>query len=149
MTTFTRLRRRFPAALSIAVALSAFPAFLHHAPAHATGQRQSAISETVCDYHWKEGPWQVKQLIRCAARRWHVRGGPDKAVDIARCESHLRPRAYNSGGYAGVYQQSTRYWPDRSDRFGFPDWSIYNGRANVIVSVRMAHRYGWGAWSCA
>jgi hypothetical protein len=28
-------------------------------------------------------------------------------------------------------------------------WRFYNGRANVIVSIRMAHRNGWGAWSCA
>ena len=122
MTTFTRLRRRFPAALSIAVALSVFPAFLQSSPAHSAGQRQSAISDSVCDYDWKEGTWQVKQLIRCAARRWHVRGGPDKAVAVARCESHFRPKAYNAAGYAGVFQQATRYWPDRSDRFGFPDW---------------------------
>ena len=150
MTTFTRWRRCFPAALSIVVALSLAPALFHSTPAHALKpRRESSISARFCDYRWREGPWQVKQLIKCAARRWHVAGGPDKAVAVAGCESHFRPRAYNPGGYGGVFQQSTRYWPDRSSRFGFHHWSVFNGRANIIVSVRMAHHYGWGGWSCA
>ena len=93
--------------------------------------------------------WKLKHLIRCAARRWHVVGGPDKAIAVARCESRFRPRARNPAGYAGVFQQSTRYWPVRSRAFGFRHWSIYNGRANILVSIRMAHRSGWRAWSCA
>ncbi|HEV8564983.1 MAG TPA: hypothetical protein VGR41_08705 [Actinomycetota bacterium] len=150
MTTFTRWRRRFPAALSIAVALSFAPAAFTPTPeARAMTRRDSSISARFCDYHWREGPWHVKQLIRCSARRWHVAGGPDKAVAVARCESGFRPEAYNPGGYAGVFQQATRYWLDRSSRFGFRHWSVFNGRANIIVSVRMAHRYGWGGWGCA
>jgi len=50
---------------------------------------------------------------------------------------------------AGVHQHALKYWADRAETYGFPDWSVYNGRANVIVSIRMAHRHGWGAWSCA
>ena len=149
MNNLTRTRRHTVAALMIVAALSTFPALLHQTPAHASGQRESSISSRVCDYDWKSSTRGVKQLIRCAARRWHVSGGPDKALGVARCESHFHPKAYNSGGYAGVFQQSTKYWPGRADTFGFPDWSVYNGRANVIVSVRMAHRNGWGAWSCA
>lgn len=149
MTTPTTRRRRFPAALAIVAALSTFPAFLHQSPAHASGQRRSSISSTVCDYDWQSGTWAVKQMIKCSARRWHVSGGPDKALRVARCESHFHPKAYNSGGYGGVFQQSTHYWPKRAQTFGFPDWSVYNGRANVMVSIRMAHRYGWGGWSCA
>lgn len=148
MTTFTRWRRRFPAALSLTVALLFAPALFHSTPAQAV-KTDSSISARFCDYHWKMGPWQVKHLIRCAARRWHVAGGPDKAVAVASCESHFQPKAYNPGGYAGVFQQSTIYWPDRSKRFGFPHRSVFNGRANIIVSVRMAHRYGWGGWGCA
>jgi hypothetical protein len=67
---------------------------------------------------------------------------------MARCESHLNPRAYNSGGYAGLFQQSTRYWPGRADHFGLDDCSVFNGRANIIVSVRMAHASGsWSPWA--
>jgi hypothetical protein len=150
MTTFTPGRRRFPAALCIAVALTLAPALSHSTPAHAVNTApKSSVSSRFCDYRWQQGPWQVRQLIRCAARRWHVAGGPDRAVAVALCESHLRPKAYNPGGYGGVFQQSTRYWPDRSGRFGFHRWSVFNGRANIIVSVRMAHAYGWGGWGCA
>jgi len=74
---------------------------------------------------------------------------PAQAVAVARCESHLRPRAYNSGGYAGLFQQATRYWPTRSHTYGQPHRSVYNGRANIIVSIRMAAADGsWSAWGC-
>jgi hypothetical protein len=140
--------RRILAALTIAVAICTVPASMLSTPASAA-TRRSSIHSTVCDIPWQNGPRQVRHLIRCSARRWHVSGGPDKAVRVARCESLFRPKAYNPAGYAGVFQQSTHYWRRRAKAFGFPRWSVYNGRANVIVSVRMAHRWGWGGWSCA
>ena len=93
-------------------------------------------------------PGAVKRLIRCAARRWGSPGGADKALDIARCESGFNTDAYNPGGYAGVYQHAVRYWPERP--IGeVPDRSIYNGRANIIVSIRMANSAdGWHIWGC-
>jgi hypothetical protein len=106
------------------------------------------VKDWVCDYRWRDSTYQVKKLIRCAARRWHVPGGPDEAVSVAECESHLDPGA-DGGGNAGVFQQNLTYWPWRADAFGFPGASAYNARANIIVSVRMAHRSGWGAWACA
>ncbi|MBI3647224.1 MAG: hypothetical protein HY240_00440 [Actinobacteria bacterium] len=145
--THIRSRRLF-AALTIAVALTASATVPQPVPASA-GTLRSSVSSRLCDYRWKDGPRQVKRLIRCAAHRWPVSGGPDKAVSVARCESRFRPKAYNAAGYAGVFQQSTYYWPKRSRKFGFPKWSAFNGRANIIVSIRMAHRHGWGAWSCA
>ncbi len=114
----------------------------------AQARKRSEVPPWRCRIDWQQGSQQVKQLIRCAARRWQVPGGPDKAISVARCESRLSPKAYNPGGYAGVYQQSMRYWKGRARDYGFPDWSVYNGRANVIVSIRMAHRYGWGPWGC-
>ncbi len=60
----------------------------------------------------------------------------------------FNPKAYGSGD-GGVFQQAIQYWPGRAKEYGFPGWSMYKGRANVIVSIRMAHRNGWGAWSCA
>ena len=102
----------------------------------------------VCDYDWERGPWQIKRLIRCAANRWDSPGGGLKAIAVARCESGLRPRAYNTNGYAGLFQQATNYWPGRADTFGMPDRSVFNGRANIIVSVRMARSMGsWSAWA--
>ncbi len=124
-------------ALSTLLALPALPA-----------QAGSRVKDWVCDIRWRDGTHEVKHLIRCAARRWHVNGGPGKAISVARCESGFDPSAYGTGN-AGVFQQSTRYWPGRAKEYGFPGSSAYNGRANIIVSIRMAHRDGWSAWSCA
>lgn len=128
--------------LAAALALTMLLA-LPVAPASA----RTRVKDWVCDYRWQDGPRQVKKVIRCAARRWRVPGGPRKALSVARCESGFRPGAYASGN-AGVFQQALEYWPGRARHYGFPGVSAYNGRANVIVSVRMAHASGWSAWSC-
>jgi hypothetical protein len=140
--------RRLVAALTIAVAVCTVPASMLSTRAHAAARR-SSVRSTMCDIPWQKGPLQVRHLIRCSARRWRVSGGPDKAVRVARCESRFRPKARNPAGYSGIFQQSTKYWRHRAKAFGFPRWSVYNGRANVMVSIRMAHRWGWGGWSCA
>jgi hypothetical protein len=150
MTYLTKLRRPLAAALILTALLSVSP--LRSSAGAATTSEVSRSATTlrraVCDYEWQRSTYQLKRLIRCAARRWNVAGGPDKAVRVARCESRFDPEAYNAGGYAGVFQQSTRYWPPRARTYGFRRYSIYNGRANIIVSVRMAHRGGWGPWAC-
>ena len=167
MTTLTRYRRSFAAALMLTLLLTA-ASLISAAGASAsagsgdgtnngsvsTGTTSDSttarmLSRRICDIDWKRSTFQLKRLIRCAARRWDVAGGPDKAVRVARCESHLDPHAYNPGGYAGVYQQATRYWPTRATTYGFHDYSVYNGRANIMVSIRMAHRGGWTPWACA
>jgi hypothetical protein len=152
MTTLTRYRRSFAAALMLTLLLAAAPLVssagaTDTATTDRTAERR--VARRICDYDWKRSTYQLKRLIRCAARRWDVAGGPDKAVSVARCESRFDPEAYNSGGYAGVYQQATRYWPSRATTYGFRDYSVYNGRANIVVSIRMAHRSGWGPWACA
>ena len=135
------MRRAIVAVLASASLLTGLP----------VGAQAEEIPRHICSYEWEDGTWHLKQLIRCAARRWDSPGSPRKAVQVARCESHLDPDAYNSGGYAGLFQQSVRYWPDRADRWGQPDRSVYNARANIIVSIRMARALGsWSAWSgCA
>jgi len=105
------------------------------------------VKDWVCDYRWRHSTHQIKKVIRCATRRWHVPGGAAKALSVARCESQFDPHAYGSGN-AGVYQQALGYWPGRARHYGFPGVSAYDGRANVIVSVRMAHAGGWDAWTC-
>ena len=119
------------------------------APASTAVAREAQIVPVrVCNFDWRAGTWEIKQLIRCAARRWNSPGAPTQAISVARCESHLNPRAYNSGGYAGLFQQSTRYWPGRADQFGQDDRSVFNGRANIIVSIRMARASGsWSSWA--
>jgi len=139
------MRRAIVAALASASLLA--PAVIS-----ATAAEARTVPLRVCDYEWQRGTWHIKQLIRCAARRWSVPGGAYKAIEVADCESHLDPGARtSSGSYAGLYQQSTHYWPSRSSQFGQGDRSVFNGRANVIVSIRMAHADGsWSAWAgCA
>ena len=100
------------------------------APASTAVAREAqTVPVRVCDYDWRAGTWQIKQLIRCAARRWDSPGTPDQAVAVADCESNLNPRAYSSSGYAGLFQQSTRYWPVRADQWGQDDRSVYNGES--------------------
>lgn len=122
------------------------------APAPAAQARASKeVPKRICDIDWREGTWHVKQLIKCAARHWDSPGTPKKAVQVARCESRLRPDAYNPNGYAGLFQQATRHWPGRAEHYGVPGRSVFNARANVIVSIRMARDTGsWSPWAgCA
>ena len=72
---------------------------------------------------------------------------PDKALYIAWRESRYRPSAYNAaGGAAGIYQHLLKYWPDRAADYGFRDWSAFNARANIMVTMRMVKQYGWAPW---
>jgi hypothetical protein len=140
MTRRTHLHR----ALVATLAASAFLA-LGQAPAASAG---TMVPERICDHDWREGTRHIRLLIKCAARQWDSPGTPRRAVAVARCESDLRPNAYNPNGYAGLFQQATRYWPDRAAYWGQPNRSVFNGRANVIVSIRMAADAGtWRAWA--
>jgi hypothetical protein len=136
------MRRALVAALASASLLA--PAVFS-----ATAAVARTVPQHVCDYDWQRGTWHIKQLIRCAAHRWSVPGGAYKAIAVADCESHLNPGARStSGSYAGLFQQSTAYWPSRARHYGQGDRSAFNGRANIIVSIRMAHgARSWGAWA--
>jgi hypothetical protein len=136
-------RRHIRRALVAAITLTALVSPSIGAPASAT----TNVPAKVCDHDWKEGTWHIKKLIRCAARRWDSPGTPRDAVAVAACESGLRPRAFNPNGYAGLFQQATRYWSDRAQQWGQPGRSVFNGRANIIVSIRMAASHGsWNDW---
>ena len=145
MTYLMKMRRHMVAALSIAVILSIVPASVSQAVT-VGARRHAQVSAQVCDYDWRKGTFQVKQLIRCAAEHWNVPGGADLALYIADRESQFHPNAYNPSGCAGIYQHMLRYWPGRAASFGFGGWSAYNARANIIVTMRMVHDDGWGPW---
>jgi hypothetical protein len=101
----------------------------------------------ICPIDWRRGPAFVERLIRCAARHWHVPGGPRTALSIAWRESHFIATAYNSSGAEGIYQHLRQYWPARARLFGFPDRSAFNARVNIIVTMRMVHATGsWAPW---
>ena len=145
-TSFMEMRRHLVAALSIAAILSIVPASISGA-AELGSRRQAQVPNKVCNYDWRIGIFQVKQLIRCAATHWNVPGGAGLALYIAGRESHYRPNAYNPSGCAGIYQHMLRYWPGRAAAYGFRGWSAFNARANIIVTMRMVSRNGWGPWA--
>ncbi len=99
---------------------------------------------------------RVKGLIRCAANRWNLDAA--ETLKIAECESSLWPWSSN-GIDRGLFQQDYRYWSTRAKTYlrasWFPQhWSSvrdhgwYKARANTLLSARMMHRNGLGAWSC-
>jgi len=92
------------------------------------------------------------RLIQCATGRWEVPGGAQRAICIARAESHLNPLATSAGGvYLGLFQHSAEAWPDRYREWTRPAWgldeSALSGRTNAIVTIRMVNAAGWGPWS--
>jgi hypothetical protein len=100
-----------------------------------------------------EKDWRVVRIMSCATERWSVPGGTSYALGIAWRESHYDPFAWNDSGCGGVMQHMLRYWPARVRAYLEPSWfrswpnvSIFNARANIIVAVRMAHDSGWDAW---
>ncbi len=92
------------------------------------------------------------RIITCAADKWPVEGGADKAICIARRESGLIPTASSATGmYVGLFQHSAADWPNRYAQWTRPSWQLkenpYNGRTNAIVTMRMSNAQGWGAWA--
>jgi hypothetical protein len=110
--------------------------------------RETDISgqSSLCPIDWRRSTWHIKQLIRCAAAHYGV--NEDEALYIAWRESRYQPYAYNEEGEAaGVYQHLIKYWPERAVDFGSADWSVFDARANILVTMQMVRRYGWEPWS--
>ncbi|HWL90499.1 MAG TPA: hypothetical protein VNP90_03960 [Actinomycetota bacterium] len=145
MTTMIRKGRGFVAASILTAVIMSFPLTTSQAMVQRDRDAIRAVSPTVCPIDWRQSTWHVKKLIRCAASYHGV--GQEKALYIAWRESRYRPSAYNSwGGAAGIYQHLLKYWPNRADDYGFRDWSAFNARANIFVTMRMVKRYGWNPW---
>lgn len=146
---------RFRCALAVA-AVALIIAIPATTAAHATGGPCSAprfayITRSEGRNHITT---DVKALIGCAVREWSVPGGVTTALCIANRESGFWPWAHNESSDArGLFQHLQRYWPDRATNDLHQWWmpnvwvpGAYNARANVLVSIRMAHRGGWGPW---
>ncbi len=149
MRYLTQKRRHFAAVLVLATILSLFSMGTSSAGSNSDKTliaRRSSIPARICDFDWRKSTWQVKQLIKCSARHWDVPGGAVKALSIAYRESRYDPDAYNPSGALGIYQHMRSYWPGRARKYGFPRWSAFNARANIIVTMRMVKAGGWGPW---
>lgn len=107
---------------------------------------ETTAASRPCPIDWRQSTWHVKRLIRCAADRFGV--SPEQALYIAWRESRFQPSAYNAAGNAaGIYQHLLRYWPERAQTYGFTNWSAFNARANIFVTMRMVRGAGWGPWA--
>jgi hypothetical protein len=74
-----------------------------------------------------------------------------KALAIAYRESHYQPGAKNPrSSAAGVFQVVSGTWRYFVGHFRWGHrvgTSVYDGRANVILSLRYVRARGWGPWS--
>lgn len=140
------LRRVLIATLILTATTLTFPsAGANASPVVGSASSTTTHRSAICPVEWRKGTFYVKKLIRCAAHHYGVNA--DKAVSVAFRESRFHPKAYNSWSCAkGIYQHLCKYWPERADTYGFDDWSAYNARANVMVTVRMVKKHGWSPW---
>ena len=144
MTTMIRKGRTFVAVSLLTAVIMSFPTAISSEAMVQRDEIRAPVSR-VCPIDWRQSAWHVKQLVRCAAAHFGV--GRDKALYVAWRESRYRPSAYNAAGdAAGIYQHLLKYWPRRAAVYGFKDWSPFNARANIIVTMRMVRHYGWAPW---
>ena len=144
MTTMIRKGRTLVAASLLTAVIMSFPTATSSEAMLQRDEIRAPVSR-VCPIDWRQSAWHVKQLVRCAASHFGV--GRDKALYVAWRESRFRPSAYNAAGdAAGIYQHLLKYWPRRAQVYGFKNWSPFNARANIIVTMRMVRHYGWAPW---
>ena len=124
---------------------------------------QQEMREKQCRFRNHEGgpsfsTTEIRMTLACATERWTPSGGIDKVYAVAGCESGFNEFADNPvSSAAGVWQALDSTWSGWKGRFAefMRRWdlrgSVYNGRANAILGVRVAAG-GWGPWeygSCA
>lgn len=92
---------------------------------------------------------EESQVTRAICRAWPGTSHDEKAIKVARCESGLNPRAYNSAGpWYGLWQFSKQSWKDA----GGPtepgtDPRDYSAYRQTRVAYNWAQmRGGWDAW---
>jgi len=125
-----------------------------------SGTQQQRIRERTCRFQWVDRPiWTAREerrTLACVVDRFGpVDGGIPKVEQVGSCESGWNRLASNGGDYLGLFQHAAAYWPSRVE-WAMPDgwrvgpWARWtNSRAQIVVTVRMVHASGWGAWSCA
>lgn len=102
----------------------------------------------------QDARWTPREELRtaeCIQARWSVPGGLDKLVHVIACESGWGRLAYNPAGpYVGLGQHVLSAWPSRVHAYTPNLWELKpgwrNSRSNLTVTIRMAHRVGWGPW---
>jgi hypothetical protein len=144
MTTMIRKCRAVITASLLTAVIMSFPTATTSEAMIQRDARRVVFTE-ICPIDWRKSTQHLKRLIRCAAEHHGV--SEETALYIAWRESRYRPSAYNGvGEAAGIYQHLLKYWPDRAEDYGFTEWSPFNARANIMVTMRMVRDYGWDPW---
>ena len=81
--------------------------------------------------------------------RWFGASGA-KAVQVARCESGLNPRAVSAGGgNHGLFQINNVHRGTFESVTGQPWSAVYSAEANTRFAHWLWSQQGWGPWACA
>jgi hypothetical protein len=111
-------------------------------------EQARAVAEHVTARQALDTPAEVEAYIR---QTWAGTGQADRAVRIARCESHLQANPPHNNPHYGVFQMGTHEFA----MFRLPgENNIFNARHNINA----AHRYwdsgapgpagSWRPWAC-
>lgn len=71
----------------------------------------------------------------------------EDAIEVARCESSLNPRATN-GVHYGLFQISRTYHEARARSLGYTWDEMLQAGPNSHVAASLWAEEGWGPWSC-
>lgn len=102
--------------------------------------------------------WTAREerlTAECAVEKWSVPGGLSEFISIGQCESGWSRFANNAGNYLGLFQHAASAYVSRIHSYNPPSWDRglstrwTNSRGQIVMSARMMHAEGTGAWACA
>lgn len=121
--------------------------------------RPSNWREQECRYQSLNDPlWTAREerlTAACATGKWSVPGGLSKFMSVGSCESGWNRFANNGGRYLGLFQHAASAYVGRVNDYQPPSWDVAlstrwtNSRGQIVMTARMVHASGWGAWTCA
>lgn len=83
-------------------------------------------------------------MITCVAEAHGMDPGP--FVAVAKCESGLNPANDTNPLYEGLFQYHPDTWAAESVAYGHKGASIFDGYAQINVTVQWVKDGGWGPW---
>lgn len=121
-------------------------------------------SASVAKYNKTPGHDSIESIVINAAKTHGI--SSERALRIARCESGLNPSSVNYGYWedsqgismggtgekyypSGIFQHLSKYWPSRSEKYGYKGASVFDPVANANVTMAM-WRDGYSSqWECS
>jgi len=119
---------------------------------HAQAENRPNWQIQVCNTEKPYTSSRVRNMIECATDKWG--GDTGKVIFMGSCESGLDSHETGNLPFRGVFQYHPDTWESAASRLWNPNWgarhvdvpSIYNGRAQVLVTVRFVTTSGYGPW---